>query len=166
MIKKLFTLFLSNFILASVASIITWAIFAGWQLAAIPVSIALFFTFVDLLIDLVGTHFKKKRRLYALNWQGVAEYIIAKSPEQAFKFANKFWGGQGMVDFEDWKQDQKPENLDGVTDFYEFLDDYTREMPMDDDFTISGNGNKTVKKIREWCMEAKKSPSYLAAEDY
>ncbi|MCX7858391.1 MAG: hypothetical protein N2513_10525 [Deltaproteobacteria bacterium] len=162
MIKKIITVFFANFVLTCAATIITWAIFYGWEHASIPVLLTILFTLVYLLIDIIKTHFKKKRRLYAINELGVAEYVVAKSPEQAFKFVDKLWGGQGMQDFEYWKSHQNPENLDSETDFYDFLDDYIREMQMDEDLNIDGN----KKKVSEWCMEAKKCPEYLACEDY
>ena len=104
-----------------------------------------------------------KRKLFVLNEDGVAEYVIAESKNQAFKYANNQWGGIGSGEyFEEYKKDYPEATID------EFIEQFVKEMAADEEFTLElEDGTKVTKTVSEHIEDIKGDiPCHLAFESY
>ncbi|MBM7854927.1 hypothetical protein JOC37_001307 [Desulfohalotomaculum tongense] len=77
----------------------------------------------------------QNKKMFRLNEDGVAEWIIAKNKKQALEYADSLWGG--VVD------DYYKEFLEcnpGAT-FEEFVDYFVQEEPLNREFTLVKDNN-------------------------
>ncbi|HBV98079.1 MAG: hypothetical protein JL50_00770 [Peptococcaceae bacterium BICA1-7] len=102
------------------------------------------------------------KKMFRINENGVSEWVVAESREQAFEFYREYVG-ENSVD-EDYKRylRENPGNS-----FEDFMDYYVKEEEMDREFTLhNDDGTKERKTIREFLEDESEVPSYFACEDY
>ncbi|WP_427340949.1 hypothetical protein [Caloranaerobacter sp. DY30410] len=102
---------------------------------------------------------KNIKKMFRLNDDGVAEFIVAKSKLEALNYAANIWGIDTVLaiydDYKKYNPDMTPEKfietfvIDGVFTHYEY-----------------GEHGKTVTKtIKEFLDDIEEVPSYFAYED-
>lgn len=103
-----------------------------------------------------------EKKMFGLNEDGVAEWVVADSKQQAFDFADKLWGGMGRGEyFKEYLDDNPGETLE------QFIDYFVQEESPEREFTFyHDNGTKETKTIAEWLNGVTEVPSYFACQDY
>ena len=102
------------------------------------------------------------KKLFRLNEDGVAEWIVSENKNQAISYAATIWGIDCVLEyFQDFLRD----NPDGKIS--EFIDGFVKEETLDKIFTLHHeDGRKETKTIGEFIKNITEVPSYLACQDY
>lgn len=109
-----------------------------------------------------GKEINVNKKLFRLNDDGVAEWVVAESKQQAFEFADGIWGGIGKDEyFKEFLEDNP-----GAT-FEDFIDYFVVEEDMERLHTFfKDNGDRETKTVREWLDEVTEVPSYFGCSEY
>ncbi|SHF56017.1 protein of unknown function [Desulforamulus putei DSM 12395] len=113
-------------------------------------------------LDQNGKEINITKNLYRLNDDGVAEWVVAETKQQAFEFADEIWGGIGRDEYLKEFLEDNP----GAT-FEDFIDYFVVEEDMERLHTFfKDNGDRETKTVREWLDEVTEVPSYFGCSDY
>lgn len=112
--------------------------------------------------EVMGIGNMDNKKVFRLNEDGVAEWIVAGNKQQAFDFADKLWGGIGRDEhFKEYLADN-PEAT-----FEQFLDYFVQEELMNHEFAFRHDDGSVEKKtFREFLDNITEVPSYFACQDY
>lgn len=102
------------------------------------------------------------KKMFCINEDGVSEWVVAESKEQAFEFYRELVGEKCIEeDHQQYLKDMPSSS------FEDFMDYYVKEEEMDKEFTLhNDDGTKERKTIREFLEGESVVPSYFACEDY
>jgi hypothetical protein len=100
------------------------------------------------------------KKMFLFNEDGVAEWIVAESIEQAIKFYEEVTGGSMAQTF------NLDKNLYGSWE--EFVDGYVKEEPLDKVFNYHDYRGKDIEKktVQEFLNDVEEVPSYFACSEY
>ncbi|MEW6065598.1 MAG: DUF3797 domain-containing protein [Bacillota bacterium] len=113
-------------------------------------------------LDENGKEINVTKNLYRLNDDGVAEWVVAETKQQAFEFADEIWGGIGKDEYLKEFLEDNP-----WASFEEFIDYFVVEEDMERLHTfIKDNGDRETKTVREWLAEVTEVPSYFGCSEY
>jgi uncharacterized Zn finger protein (UPF0148 family) len=103
------------------------------------------------------------KKIFALNEDGVAEYVAATNKDQAVQFAEKCWGKKVVEEYFDEFMKTNPDS-----NWDEFVEDFGREMEEDEEFSLYSDkdGKTTTKTIGEFLQDITEFPSYFANSEY
>lgn len=85
------------------------------------------------------------KHLYKANEGGVFEVVAADSKFEAFLFLTGFWGHTTMLDEILFFKEYNP-----LSTLDEFVDDFFRELPDDEELTITDEKNVITLTAKEW----------------
>ncbi|MTI82380.1 MAG: hypothetical protein FH756_00465 [Firmicutes bacterium] len=102
------------------------------------------------------------KKMFRVNEDGVAEWVVAENKQQAIKFCQQIWGENCIKEaFKEYLQD-----VPGST-FENFVDYYVQEENPKNKFTFHhDNGEQITKTINEFLNDVREVPSYFACQDY
>ncbi|HBX22646.1 MAG TPA: hypothetical protein DEF34_03260 [Desulfotomaculum sp.] len=105
------------------------------------------------------------KKMFALNEDGVTEWVIAENKNQALSFAANMWGIDVVLNYYAEDKESNPELT-----VKEFIDGFVREVPSESMFTHHeyGDSHKDVvkKTMGEFLDDATEVPCYFACQDY
>lgn len=105
------------------------------------------------------------KKLFRLNEDGVAEWIVAKNKSQALSFASNLWGIDCVLQYFQEYLDDCPEES-----YKEFIDYFVKEEEMDQNFVYmqdeQGKISTETKTVKEWLDTVEEVPSYFACQEY
>jgi len=105
-----------------------------------------------------------EKKLFKLNEDGIAEWIVAESKEQAYEYAKNLWGEDTMKEYAD---EYFSGNPDGTLE--SFIDEFVIEEPEDKEFTIydaGENGMPVTKIVAEWLKDVQEVPLWFCCENF
>lgn len=102
------------------------------------------------------------KKLFKLNEDGVAEWYVATSKNQALTYATSLWGIDCTLEyFQDYMRDVPDGKIS------DFIDEFVKEEDMEVMFSFRhDDGRVEAKKVREWLRAVSEVPSGFAAQDY
>lgn len=113
-------------------------------------------------LDANGKEINIIKNLYRLNDDGIAEWVIAESKQQAFEFADEIWGGIGKDEyFREFLEDNPGATFDDFINYFVTLEDPEKLHTI-----IKDNGDRLTKTIKEWLDDVTEVPSYFGCSDY
>ena len=102
------------------------------------------------------------KKLFRLNDDGVTEWFIATSTQEALNYAASVWGAPCLLEY---FREYLNYNEGGT--IREFIKEFVKEEKPDSYLTLTDEkGQKTTKQVSKWLEEAKECPSFFACEDY
>ncbi len=112
--------------------------------------------------EIMGILDVKNKNLFRLNDDGIAEWVVAESKQQAFIFADTMWGGIGKDEYlKEYLEDNPDANLEDFIDYFVTLEDPKKLHTYHKD-----NGDRETKTIKEWLEDVKEVPSYFGCSEY
>ena len=102
------------------------------------------------------------KKMFCINEDGVSEWVVAESREQALEFYREVVGESCVdEDYQRYLRENPGSSLEN------FIDYYMKEEEMDGEFALQNDdGTKERKTIREFLEDVSEVPSYFACEDY
>jgi len=110
----------------------------------------------------VGEVIKTDKKLFRLNGDGVAEWIVATDKRKALEFAAGVWGIDTVLDhFREHLKHNQDSNPG------EFIDYFVKEEPADKAFTLHREHNGPITKTTKEHLDGiSEVPSYFACENW
>ncbi len=103
------------------------------------------------------------KKMFCFNEDGVAEWIVAESIEQAIKFYEEITGGAMTQTF---KEECADPNYSAET-WEDFVASYVKEESPDKEFTMHWDNKRAeTKTIREFLSGVNEVPCYFACQEY
>ncbi|WP_449240564.1 hypothetical protein [Desulfoscipio gibsoniae] len=104
------------------------------------------------------------KKMFALNEDGVTEWVVAENKNQALSFAAGIWGIDCVLEyFKEYLQDVP----DGTVN--DFIDSFAKEVPRSSIFTHCEYGDNCkdviTRTIGEFLDDTTKVPSYFAYQE-
>lgn len=106
------------------------------------------------------------KKMFCFNVDGVAEWVVASTLEQAIEFYEKATGGAMREAFEEERKFEQKHG--GDLTWEEFIRWYVKEELPDREFILydGENGHKQTKTIQQFLDEITEVPSYFASLEW
>lgn len=105
------------------------------------------------------------KKMFCLNKEGIAEWVVSYSAEQAIKFYEEITGGSIKQTFEEERETERKYSRDLTWE--DFIAGYIEEESPDKEIAFHhDDGRVETKTIQEFLDEITEVPSYFACSDW